>query len=400
MKNQVVISTKWIQSLEIPATGRVWHHDRDLSHFFLMTTHTGTHTFYRVGRVNGVMKRIRLGQFPALSVKQARDLCTTINGDIAAGRTVTEARRSTASRKTFADAWSWYLEFHAKPKKRTWERDVSVYRRDLSAPLGSKPLDEITRADVIELVATVTKAKGPGAGNKIIELVRGVYSVAVSNEWATRNPAAKIPKHRGQQRERFLQPSEAPAFFAALAKHSDRIQDFFLLCLWTGARRSNVMAMRWDEIDMTNQVWTIPAEKSKSKRPIALPLSLQAVAIIMARHRDGIGSEWVFPSRASKTGHYVEPKDAWKRIVEAAGLKGITIHDLRRTLGSWQACQGVSLPIIGKTLGHTSAASTAIYARLANDPVRLAIQNAADAIQKASVNKKSEEFPKSETEPS
>lgn len=407
MAEPVNISAKWLQGLQSPATGREWHPDIDVRHFQVCATHTGSRIYYRVGRVAGNMRRIRLGEWPAMSVKVARDLCIEINGDVAAGREVRLTRRQTTKGRTLRDAWEWYLEFHAKPNKRTWKRDEAVWENDLK-PWGSRLLEAITRADVVELVARVSvqhneqgKPRGPGAGNKVIELIRGIYEIEIENDRATKNPARKLRKHRSQARERFLLPEEVPLFFTSLATFRERIQDFFLLCIFTGARRANVMAARWDEMNLERGVWVIPRDKAKGSKDkaksIILPLASQAMEILLRRletqARSGL-SEWVFPSPASKTGHYVEPKDAWRRIISKAGLSDITIHDLRRTLGSWQAGQGVSLPIIGKTLGHVSQASTVIYARLANEPVRIAVQNATDAIEKASSEKNSEESSK------
>jgi len=90
---------------------------------------------------------------------------------------------------------------------------------------------------------------------------------------------------------------------------------------------------------------------------------------------------FVFPG-PGKTGHYAEPKSAWKRILEKAGIKNLRIHDLRRSLGSWQAATGANLSVIGKTLGHKNTSTTAVYARLNLDPVRESMNKAAQAMLK------------------
>jgi integrase len=83
----------------------------------------------------------------------------------------------------------------------------------------------------------------------------------------------------------------------------------------------------------------------------------------------------VFPSDGA-TGHYVEPKTAWRKFLKRAKLSNLTMHDLRRTLGSYMAMNNQSLHIIGKVLGHKSPTSTLIYSRLANDPLRNAMEGA------------------------
>jgi integrase len=92
--------------------------------------------------------------------------------------------------------------------------------------------------------------------------------------------------------------------------------------------------------------------------------------------------EYVFPAKrgGSKTPHLVEPKKAWATICRQAGLDNVRIHDLRRTLGSWQAMMGTSLQIIGRSLGHRSLQSTEVYARMDLDPVRASVTGAAVAM--------------------
>jgi len=83
----------------------------------------------------------------------------------------------------------------------------------------------------------------------------------------------------------------------------------------------------------------------------------------------------------------VEPKKAWATIRKRAGLEGVRIHDLRRTLGSWQAIMGSSLQIIGRSLGHKSLQSTEVYARMDLDPVRASVNGAAAAMLQAANGK-------------
>ena len=166
------------------------------------------------------------------------------------------------------------------------------------------------------------------------------------------------------------------------AEPSETIRDFIYISLLTGARKSNVMAMAWADIDLDAATWTIP--DTKSGQPVTLPLVPDAVRILASRPHN---SQHVFPSRIG-TGHLVSPQKAWRSILNRAGLKDLRVHDLRRTLGSWQAAQGTSLPIIGRSLGHSSTASTAVYARVHLDPVREAMTSATAAIVAAGKPKK------------
>ena len=98
------------------------------------------------------------------------------------------------------------------------------------------------------------------------------------------------------------------------------------------------------------------------------------------KRKSDTSSFFVFPSAKSKTGHIINPNKAWKRIISRARLKDVRIHDLRRTMGSFMAAGNTSTVIIGKALGHSDPTATAIYSRLNLDPVRNAMEQAADTM--------------------
>ena len=190
------------------------------------------------------------------------------------------------------------------------------------------------------------------------------------------NPAKRIKLFREQSRDRFLQPDELKAFFAALEGEDDIVRDFYMMLLMTGARRFNVQTMAWADVDMQAGYWRIP--ETKAGMPVLVPLVAPALAILVARSETANGSRWVFPGRKGK--HIANPKGAWARIVERAALVDVRPHDLRRSLGSWMAGQNTSLPIIGRALGHKTAVATMVYSRLSLDPVREAVDRATAAM--------------------
>jgi integrase len=152
-------------------------------------------------------------------------------------------------------------------------------------------------------------------------------------------------------------------------------RDYILISLLTGARKSNVLSMKWKDIDFDEALWKIP--ETKNGDPQTIPLSTQSMELLLERKEEA-NSIWVFPSASSKIGHLVEPKRTWQALLKKANLEDVRLHDLRRTHGSWQAITGASSFIIGKALGHKSQSSTAIYARLDTDPVRISTQKATD----------------------
>jgi integrase len=131
------------------------------------------------------------------------------------------------------------------------------------------------------------------------------------------------------------------------------------------------------DIDIKSAIWTILETKNGTSQIV--PLGVEAITILSER-LETKESVWVFPSSTSQSGHLEEPKSAWKRILKRADLKDLRLHDLRRTLGSWQAATGANSFIIGKSLNHKTTQATAIYARLSIDPVRQSVNRTTDAM--------------------
>ena len=154
--------------------------------------------------------------------------------------------------------------------------------------------------------------------------------------------------------------------------------------------------MEWREISPERSLWTIPGLKSKNGEPMDIPLVKEVIDILERRKKEQKSEKnhfqkYVFPGRASdlkpikpsEQKHYSEPKKAWQSLLRRAGLENVRLHDLRRTMGSYQTMTGASSTIVGKTLGHKSAEATAVYARLTQDPVRASMEIAVEEMQKS-----------------
>jgi integrase len=242
----------------------------------------------------------------------------------------------------------------------------------------SRKLGSIQRGDVRDMHARIGEEHGRFTANRVLQLVRALFNWARKTEqWNGDNPAAHIDLYPEASRERFVQPAEAPKLFQALAAESNLdLRDYVLLSLFTGARKADVLGMRWQDLDLKRGLWMIP--ETKNRRSHLLPLEPEPLQILNGRRRYST-SPWVFPG-TGKDGHLVDVKRSWARLLRNAGITGLRKHDLRRTLGSWEAAAGVSLPVIGKTLGHRSSDATEVYARLHLDPVRDAIRQATGAL--------------------
>ena len=245
-----------------------------------------------------------------------------------------------------------------------------MFRLYLS-PWANRRLSTIHKTDVGALHTRVGKEHGHCGANRMLELLQVMLNKGMEWGWDGPNPARGVKAFQEKPRDRFLQADELPRFFEALAEEpNDTIRDYFLISLLTGARRSNVLSMRWEDMNLERGEWRIP--ETKNGTPQTVTLSPEAIVILTNRKKP---TGYVFPG-TGKRGHLVEPKKGWARILKRAGIEDLRIHDLRRTLGSWQAKAGASLAIIGKSLNHKSVSTTAIYARLDLDPVRGSVNTA------------------------
>ncbi len=428
-------------------------YDTVMPGFCLRVTAAGVKTFGLYRKVNGKPVDLTLGRWPGLTVEGARKLAQEKIGSIAAGVDVQAGKRAIREESTLGALFADYLELHAKPRKRTWEEDQRRFDANLSS-WRNRRLSSITTADVQSWHGRLGKANGLFAANRAHALLRKMFNFARVRGWKGDNPAVGVQRFKERTRDRFMDGDELRQFFAALQAEPERTaRDFFMVALLTGARRANVLAMRWSDLDLSRGLWRIPGEKSKNGEDLVVILAPQVVELLTERKVMTAGSPWVLPSAASKSGHFVEPKTAWQRIlaraelarlvvmiaakrgptVDADGMmdaanqeveriraealarrmprgtdpfavvlenyrtqakklkldpnearmRNLRIHDLRRTLGSWQLRGGASLSVIGRSLGHKQVQTTAIYARLNLSPVRESVEWAASAMLEA-----------------
>ena len=432
MSNHFKFTKTTLQGLPVPSQGkRSTYYDTETPKLAIRVTTTGSKTFYVVKRVGSEMVWLKLGIFPDMTVEQARSAALTALSAFANNENPAEVRRARKKEPTFAELFKEYGERHGV-KKRSWATDQCNYGKHLQS-LAPLKVTTIKREAISRLMSDLEKAGLAGATqNNIRALVSSIYGRAIEWGYATANPVIGVKTRPKVKRDRFLQSDELPRFFAAVAEESnDTIRDYLLLALLTGARRANVLAMKWSGVNLPEGLWRIP--RTKNGDPQNVTLSPEAITILQAR-KDAADEDaiYVFPG-TGKSGHLVEPKKGWQRIfdrdelnqlrtpIAAAGgmleaiegetlsvaldrarktakklnikMEGIRIddlriHDLRRTLGSWQAKQGASLAIIGKSLNHKSQQTTAIYARLDLDPVRASVNTATAAMMEAGGVKK------------
>lgn len=412
-----------IERLPIPEKGYSSYSDSKSSILKLYVTAKGVKTFFVRTSIHGRDERTVIGRFPVFTVENARKKAFELAGIIASGKDPKEEERiDRLAKLTFGEHFQDYLDKYSKLQKSTWKQDERDINRHIPHWFKLR-LSAIRKEEVRKLHEKIYAENGLYQANKVLVRIRAIFNKAIEWGWQGTNPALGIKKFKEQSRDRFILPAEMPFLLRAIDEEKSNVRDFLYILLLTGARRTNVLRMKWEEINWATCTWRIP--KTKSGDPQNVALIERALTILKTRQEQN-ASEWVFPNPKHCDRPMPVPQSAWVsvrikatlyRFFEIEGLKDLSedlqmltqsallkkmqeietkakernivlpvklldirIHDIRRTFGSYQAMTGASLHIIGKSLGHKSSQVTEIYARLSADPIRAAIEKGTDAM--------------------
>ena len=309
---------------------------------------TGKKVFYLNKRLDGSQRRIKIGEFPYVSLEQARikarDLLTQIElGEFEKGDDAPKA-------PTLAIVVEDFIRLYAKPRNRDWKRTAALLRK--FEPLYSKPIDEIKRPMIVAILDELI-AGGMGTGvNRALSSISKLFNWAADRGIIEHNPIAGMKKPVPERsRDRILSDKELRAVWRSSAAEGYPFGAFTQVLIATGQRRSEVAEMRWSEIDFEKGIWTLPAERAKNKSLHVIPLSPVVTDLLQSVPRF-LRSDYVFTttgtSPISGIGKYKE------RLTSASKTDTIpwTIHDIRRTVATEMARLGIAPHIIEAVLNH------------------------------------------------
>lgn len=327
----------------------------------------------------GRQRLLTLGDYPDISVQEARKRARRDRGIVADGGDPLEDRKR-ARGGTLEEVAERWLEEYAKPHRKRWKEDERRIRKHLLPRLGSRPLASITADDMRDLHLRVGR-RAKVEANRVVTTARAIFNQA--HRWGLLpashpNPAKAVKPFREHSRERWLRPEEVEALGEAIRKVEDPLQRAAVqLLLLTGCRVTELLRARWDRVDL--EARRLLLEDTKTGESKTVPLSGPA-AEILAGLPVVEGSSWVFPSPVNPSEPRTTIRKTWETIRKDAGVPDATVHDLRRTTGSWLIQKGVPLKVVGQALGHRDDRSTAVYARIAADQPAEALELLGDAL--------------------
>ena len=378
--NKFNFTEERLRKIEPAATGkRAYYYDQSTAGLRLTVTDKGGKSF-QVQAWSPVKQKAMIstiGKWPSVPLHEARSRAARLLVEVRDGIDPLQQKRQRRAEMTIAEVADIFMQEHSKPNKKSWRDDECRLNKRIIPDFGVRKMSDLSPEDVRRWHSgLVSSGLSRTTANRYLEVLSGLYTVVLPK---MENPCVGIKHYREVQRDRFLNQDEVQRLFASLeAEQDEDIRDYILLSLFIGARRANIQAMRWGDIDFNLQQWCIPFDQSKSGSALLIPLVVEALDVL-ERRKAATASVFVFPGKG-KTGHLVDLRRSWRRILNHAGIDDFHLHDLRRTLGSWQAITGASLHVIGRSLGHKSTAATSVYARLSKEPVQNAMQTAVSAL--------------------
>lgn len=245
---------------------------------------------------------------------------------------------------------------------------------------GSRKAQEMLRADLAKLHLSMKET--PYQANRLIATVASMYSYGEKHGLTPENfnPAKRIDRFGETRRERFLSSEELGRLGHALreldesGRYGTAISALKFLLL-TGARLREALNLKWSYVDLERGILLLPDSKTGKKTVTLNAPSMEILVNLKAKADRESFNDYVFYGARPDVPRS-DLKKPWAAVTKLAVLEELRIHDLRHSFASVGAGAGLGLPIVGKLLGHTQAATTQRYAHLDLDPLR----RAADAI--------------------
>ena len=377
-ENRKALTDAFCRAQPAPASGRLEFTDLRCAGLSFRVTSKGSKTFCFRFRdpVTQASTRATIGAYPDIGLGEARTRADGMRATVAGGANpVVEKRkgRATASQRAFGAIAERFMAEHSRRKKRSADGDDRNLNLHVLPKWKNRQIDDIRRADVIELVEGIVTAGKPVLANRVQSLISSIFSFALDADLISANPCARLRK-RGEETAgtRILSDAEIRLFWrrSILSPVSRGTGLAMRLQLLTGARPSEAAEIDLRELkaldDAGNESWIIPGARTKNKREHLIPLSPMAVATVQAGLKIiDEGDAFLFPSRIKRTaaidGHALAV--AMRRMSESDKLTGPgskswkadppTPHDLRRTFATRLAELGVAKEDRDACLNHT-----------------------------------------------
>lgn len=345
------ITKSFVDKVEIPTklkegrTEQKRYYDDKLKGFGLRVTSGGTRAFFAEKAVNGTLKRITIGQYPAITAEQARKEAQVLLGKMVIGvDPVAEKKAKKMKSTTLRRAFEDYQEAR-KSLKATTVKDYERVLHQVMPDWLDKPLTSITRDMIAKRHATHGEKHSEARSNLAMRLLRAIFNFAIDEyqtadgkEIISENPVKRLSHARSwyriEKRQGVIKNHQLADWYKGLMRLSEFYspdvasmwQDYFLLVVMSGIRRNEANSLAWCHVDFAAKTFTLHDTKNRDDHTVVMS---DFIHDIFLRRRAATKGAYVFPAD-SKSGHIVEPRKAMLKVIELSGIP-FTIHDGRRT---------------------------------------------------------------------
>ncbi|MGC2415975.1 MAG: tyrosine-type recombinase/integrase [Stellaceae bacterium] len=346
--------------------------------FLLRVTPAGARAWclnYRV-RDTGRERRLTIGDVASWPIAAARERAAELRREIDTGGDPLGQREEKRAAPTVNELVDRFIAKELPSRApRTQVEYRSMLQNQIVPALGRMKVAAVVRNDIEKLCRRITASGIPRRANATKSVCSILFNQAI--EWGMRadNPAQGVKTNPEHGRERYLKNEEIERLMSVLdrwhAKRPDSV-DIIRLAMLTGARRGEIMSMRWPDIDLAAAIWVKPAMMTKQRKAHRVPLAPEAVDLLRRRQSERQADTRIVRLRDDHVfrgggdgAHVTRLRDAWEIIRAEAQLSDVHFHDLRHSFASLLVSQGLSA-----LLGHAKPATTNRYAHLADKPLR------------------------------
>ena len=331
---------------------------------------TGKKSWVFMYRLQGKLHRLTLGQYPNMSVAEAHaehgKALTTLEKGIDPGEEKVTQNVTDRKAPTVESLVSTYIEKWAKPRKRSWEEDERMLKKDVIPIWGNRKAHSISKKDVIGLLDNVVNRGATITANRTLAVIRRMFNFAVERDILKTTPCYRIKApFKENKNDRVLSEKEIQTLWNGLNKASilQLTRLAVKLQLVTAQRKWEIVSSEWHEFDLKNKWWNIPKEKAKNGIAHRVPLSEIAMSILLELKKISGESQWVFqsPRTVQHIGSEAINHAIRKNFHCFKDAKHFTPHDLRRTAATYMTSLGTPRLVVSKILNHVESSITSIY---------------------------------------
>lgn len=379
---ELLLNDNLVQSIE-NQKAEIEIYDSKVSGLAIRIYPTGGKSFVYRFKWDGKSKRFTIGQFPKITVTQAREVAKDLYAKIRLGiNPLIEKKERIEDQRSplFNHLKKEYIEKYLPAIRSSTSKEFKRIIETELTPLNKTQLNQISKSQVIQLLdKKAFSQKHPTQANQIKIVLSSMFSFAVRRDMIETNVLLSIPTYYTgvSQRQRYYSESEIKEIWSRIEQMPIPTKEAFKLLFLLGQRKSETLQMQWEHIDISNQIWIIPPSLAKNKQEHHVPITEVALEILCSLKHS---SQYVFQSPILSDAPIKSIKRQTKSVKDNTPVKDFRVHDIRRTVATYLAKIGTDRTTIGKILNHKGMAGdnsiTAIYDRYSyEEEKRKALQN-------------------------